>query len=64
MNYVDDDDKPLKIHCSHCNRYIKISGRSGEILYVNFLHAGMTNIGLYPKYLDTKQFLFQWPGRT
>ena len=39
-------------------------GRSVEPLYITFPHSGLFTLGLYPEYIDTDNFYFQWPSRT
>ena len=46
---LNENDKPIKITCKICNRYIRFSGKSGELIYINFIHAGMYTIGIYPE---------------
>ena len=38
----------FKITCQRFNGFVTCSGRSGELLYVTFLHAGMSTLVLYP----------------
>ena len=63
VNY-EEDDKPIEIACKHCNGFVRFSGRSGELLYINFIHADMYTIGLYPGELVPENFYFLWPSRT
>ena len=64
VTYVDDDDKPSKITCQRCNGYVRCDGKNGELIYITFLHAGMSTLGIYPKELSPEKFFFRWPGRT
>ena len=63
MTY-EDYDKPLNMTYQYCNAFVIFSDSSAEILYINFIHSDESTIGLYPEYLDTENFYFQWPGRT
>ena len=36
----------------------------GELLFIEFLHAGMATLGIYLEELYPYNFLFQWPVRT
>ena len=63
MTY-EDDDKTLNMTYQYCNVFVRCSDSSAEILYINFMHSDESTIGLYPEYLDTENFYFQWPGRT
>ena len=44
-----DGDKPFKINCQLFNGFIRCSGKSGEPIYITFLHADMYALGLYPE---------------
>ena len=57
-------DKLLKITCQHCNESVRYTDKSGELLYINFLHACMSTLGIYPEDIFTEIFFFQWPNRT
>ena len=46
---MEEDDNLLKIICQLGNGFVTCKVRSGELLYINFLHAGLYNIGLYPE---------------
>ena len=61
---MDDVDKLFKITCQCCNGYLICAVRNGELLYITFLHAGMSSIVLYPEDIYLEQFLFQWSGST
>ena len=39
-------------------------GKNGKLLYINFIHAGMYNFGLYPEDLSLENFFSWWPRRT
>ena len=60
---MEDDENQFKITCQHCNGFVTYSGRSGELLYINFIHAGFSTIGIHPKDIDPENFYFQWPPR-
>ena len=64
VTYVDDDNKPFKINCQICNDFLTCAGKSGDILYIAFLHAGMSTIGIYPEDINTENFFFQCTVRT
>ena len=63
MTY-EDNDKIFKITFQHCNGFVRCSVKSGEQLYIHFIHDGMFNLGLYPGDIATENIYFQWPGRT
>ena len=46
---MEEDINKLKITCQLCNGFVTCSGRGVELLYINFIHAGMSTIGLYTK---------------
>ena len=52
MAFQYDDDKPLKIIFILCNGFVRCAGIVLELLYIPFLHAGMSTIVLYPKELN------------
>ena len=35
-----------------------------ELIYIIFLHSGISTLGLYPEEIVSKHFFFQWPART
>ena len=39
-------EKATKFTCQYCNRYLECAEKSEEIIYTNFLCAGMTNLGI------------------
>ena len=61
---MEEDYNQLKITCQRCNGFVICSGRSEELLYINFIHAGFFTLGLHPKYLFPENFYFQWHART
>ena len=61
---MEEDDNIFKITCQCFNGFVTCKGGSGELLYINFLHAGLSTLVIYPEYLDNKNFYFQWPYRT
>ena len=61
---MKEDDNIFKIICQSCNGFVTCKGRIGELIYITFLHDGLTNLGLYPEEIDTKQICFQWYTRT
>ena len=61
---LEDDDKPFKTTCKQYIGFLIFSGKIGELLYIIFIHAGVYNIGLYPKDIVPENFHCHWPGRT
>ena len=61
---MDEDENKLKITCQHFNGFVICKGRSGELLYIDFLHAVIYTLGLYYEKLVPEIFYFQWPART
>ena len=61
---MDEDDNKFKIICQRCNDFVTCSGRRGKLIYINFLHAGMSTLGLYPEEVVSENFCFRWPPRT
>ena len=60
---MEEDDNQLKTTCQHCNGFITCKVRSGELIYIKFLHSGLSTIGLYPEEFDPENFYFQRPLR-
>ena len=60
---MEEDDTLLKIICQSCKGFVTCKGRSGEPLYMSFLHDGLSNISLYPEELDQDIIYFLWPTR-
>ena len=58
---MEEDNNQLKITCQPCNSFVTCSGKSGEILYNTFFHAGVSTLGIYPEELDPENFYFQRP---
>ena len=54
----------FKITCKHCNVFVTCSCKSGELLYITFLHAIMSTLRPYPEELVPETFSLQWPART
>ena len=50
--------------CQRLNGFLTCKVGSVELLYITFLHAGLSTLGLYPEDLDSEIFYFQWPART
>ena len=46
---MEKDGNQLKITCQWCNGFTTCKGRSGELLYINFLCAEFSTIGPYPE---------------
>ena len=53
---LEEDDKKFKIICKLCNGFVTCLGHIGELLYITFLHAGMSTIGIYPEELVSEIF--------
>ena len=64
VTWVNDDEKPFIITCQCFNGYVKCAVKSGEIIYITFLHAGMVSLGLYPEELGTHNLFFQWKPKS
>ena len=60
---MEEDSIQFKITCKRCNDFVTCSGMSGEIIYITFLHSGMSTLGLYHEELIPENFYFQWPAR-
>ena len=43
-----------------CDGYVTCAVKSGDILYINFIHSVMAALGLYLEELDTDSLLFWW----
>ena len=39
---MEEDDNQLKITRQHCNMFVTCKDRSGELLYITFLHSGLS----------------------
>ena len=61
---MEEDDNKLRITHQHCNGFVTCSGRSVELIYTTFIHAGMYTLGLYPDEIVSETFYFRWPSRT
>ena len=61
---MEDDDDQLKITWQLCNGFVTCSGNIGELLYIPFLGAGMSNLGIYLEEIFPENFYFWWPSRT
>ena len=61
---MEEDNNKLKIAFQRCNGFVTCSGRSVELIYITFIHAGMYTLGLYPEENVTETFYFLWPSRT
>ena len=59
VTYLDDDNKPFKIICQRCNRFVRCAGKSGELLYINFIHEVMPTLELYPEGISQEILFFQ-----
>ena len=61
---TEDNVNQLKITFQHLNDFVTYKESRGELLYITFLHAGFSTLGLYREELDPENFYFQWPSRT
>ena len=61
---MEEDNNLFKIICQHCNGFVTCKVSSVELLYITFLHAGLSTLGIYPENIDSENFYFQWPDRT
>ena len=61
---MEEDENKSKITFQCCNGSVICSGRSVELLRINFLHACMSTLGLYPEYIDPVHLYFWWTSRT
>ena len=61
---MEDDDNQLRITCQNCNGFVTCAGRSGELLYITFIHVRISTPGIYPEELVPNNCYFQWPVRT
>ena len=48
---MEEDDNQLEFICQLYNGFVTSSGRSRELLYITFLHAGIYTLGIYPEEL-------------
>ena len=44
--------------------FLICKSRSKEIIYINFLHSGLSTLGLYHEEIEPENFYSQWPART
>ena len=61
---MEDNDNLFKITCQRCSFFVTCKYRSGELLLTTFIHDGLSNIGLYPEFIDPENFFLQWIDRT
>ena len=43
----EEDNKPLKINCRLFDGFFTCSEKSGELLYITFIHDEMSTLGIY-----------------
>ena len=55
---MEEDDTLFKINCQRYNYFVTCKGSSGELLYITFLHAGLSALVLYHEELDPGFFTF------
>ena len=60
---MQENDNKLKIICQCCNGFVTCKVSNVELLYITFLHAGWSTLGIYPENIDPENFYFQWPPR-
>ena len=56
---MEEDDNKFKTTCQRCNDILTCSGGSGDLLYINFLYAVMSTLGLYPEDLVPENYYFK-----
>ena len=61
---MEEDGNQFKITCQHCNDFVTCSGSSVDLLYITFLHSGISTLGLYPEDIISEILCFQWPSET
>ena len=49
---MEEDDNQFKITCQSCIYFVIFKGRSRELLYITFIHAGLYTLGPYPEDID------------
>ena len=64
FNYVGDDDKLFKIAFKCYNGFLRCANKSVELIYITFLHSGMSTLGIFPADLNPVIFFFRWHDRT
>ena len=55
---MDYDDNYLTITYQRCNGCVTCSSRSGELLYINFIHAVMFNLVLCSERIVIESFYY------
>ena len=53
---MEEDDNQIKITCKLCNGFVTFKVRSAEILYITFIHAGLSTLGLYTEEIHPEVF--------
>ena len=48
----------MRITCRRCNGFVTCKVRSGELIYIAFLHSLFCTLGLYPEDIDQDFFTF------
>ena len=61
---MEKDDNLLKNTCQPFKGFLTCKGRSGELPYINFLHTGLSTLGLYPEELNPENFYLKCPDIT
>ena len=61
---MEEDGNQFKITCQSCNDFVACSGSKVELLYITFLHSGLSTLGLYPEDIISEILCFQWPAKT
>ena len=58
---MEEEDSKLKLTCQHYNDFVKWYGKSVELIYITFIHAGIYTLGIYPEELVPDLFSFSGP---
>ena len=56
---MEEDDTLFKITYQIFNGFVTFKGRSGELIYITFLHARLYTLVPYPEELDPEIFYFK-----
>ena len=59
VTYSDDNNKPSKITYKHCNGFLRRYGKTGKLIYINFINSGIYTIGIYPEDINLWNLFFQ-----
>ena len=61
---MEEDYNQFKITCQCCNGFVTCYGVNVELIYITFLHAIISTLGIYPEELILEIFFYQCPVRT